>query len=326
MLNELDLLYLAQPLIIIAATTVLLVHYYWERALTSAVMGLSCLAYFTAIAGKVVFQLTVGVPSYPILEGLYFGLQTSILEVGLAYVVAAYAISKAQILIEQAPAYGAALAFWENGVLLGVLAIPGLVFVISTGGSGLPSGSLGQVVGLVALGTLERVSSILVHFSWGILVVAAAVSKRAKFLLAALPMGLIDSLVPFAGAISLAEFEAIVFALSALCFAVTYIMTREEWPSLWKDATGPSRLIDDGRATAHGPEPVLARPLSPASPGTVHAHCPKCKVVFEAERNPLLPHLGALQLRKCPACGKRSFMPSDLTSPLTWPEENRRLP
>ena len=74
-------------------------------------------------------------------------------------------------------------------------------------------GSLGTVLQLVALGTIERLGSILVHFSWGILVVVAAASRRTKYFLVALPMGLVDFLVPFAPSLGLPEFEGIAFGL-----------------------------------------------------------------------------------------------------------------
>jgi hypothetical protein len=325
-LSQLDLLYLAQPLMVIAATTALLLLYHRKRLLTSAVIWLSLLAYFLAIGGKILFQLAVAAPSDLLGQGLYYGLQTAILEVGLAYLFARQAVARALISVEQAPAYGAGLAFWENGVLLGVPSIVELVAVISTGGAGLPSGSLGQVVQLVAFGTLERVSSILVHFSWGILVVVAAVSKKSRFLLVALPMGLIDALVPVAPTLGLAGFETLVFALSVLCLAVTYLMTREGWPTFWGAAKGPSPSISPSLL---GPPPPTLGPSAAGSltrPGMIHAQCPKCRAVFEAPWNPFLPHMGPLELRKCPACGKRSFMPSGVADPLTWPPGKQRLP
>jgi hypothetical protein len=233
-MNSIDLVYLAQPLAIVAATSLLLVRYYRARLLSVDVIEFSALAYFLAIVGKVFFQLAVAPPASLAGQGLYYGLQTVFLEVGLAYVFVRYAVEHGLIRVDQAPAYGAGLAFWENGVLLGLLALPGLVAEISAGGSGLPSGSVVHVVAWVALGTLERVSSVLLHFSWGILVVVAAASNRVKFLLAALPMGLVDFLVPFAPSLPLWEFETAVFALALAGLTVTYLLTREEWPDFWR--------------------------------------------------------------------------------------------
>jgi ribosomal protein S27AE len=325
-LSQLDLLYLAQPLVILGATTGLLVLYYRKRLLTAAVMGLSFLAYFVAIAGKVAFQLLIATPSSAVWVGLYFGLQTAILEIGVAYLVARYALRENLIRVEEAPAYGAGLAFWENGILLGALTFPGLIVVILLGGSGLPSGSLGQVLQLMALGTLERGSSILAHFSWGILVVVGAASKKERYLLAALPMGLIDALVPFASSVSLAEFEGIVFALSVLCLTVTYILTRRDWPTFW-GAPVPAQRTSS--SSTFGPIPSTRYVLSGGSlspPGRDRARCGKCGAVFAAPRNLFLPHLGTLVLRKCPSCGNRSFIESHVDAPVTWPPANGKPP
>jgi len=54
----------------------------------------------------------------------------------------------------------------------------------------------------------------------------AAFFRRRSLLLLALPMGLVDSLVPFAGALSLPVFEAIVFALASICLMVSLASTR----------------------------------------------------------------------------------------------------
>jgi hypothetical protein len=50
----------------------------------------------------------------------------------------------------------------------------------------------------VALGTVERISSILIHFAWGYLCFMAAFFHKKRLFLIALPMCIIDFLVPFA--------------------------------------------------------------------------------------------------------------------------------
>ena len=68
--------------------------------------------------------------------GIYYGLQTVVFEVGLAYIIAWYAISKGGMGKDDAEAYGAGLAFWENAVLLGILPLLALtvyVIILSTG-------------------------------------------------------------------------------------------------------------------------------------------------------------------------------------------------
>jgi len=110
----LTLVYLLQPLSIILATSLLLFWYYRRRRLTPAVLGLSAFAYFIAIFGKVFLQgilVSAGLTSSnPYVLGTTYGLETSILEVGLAYLVAQDAFTKNRIKAEAAPAYGAGLA------------------------------------------------------------------------------------------------------------------------------------------------------------------------------------------------------------------------
>ena len=89
-----------------------------------------------------------------------------------------------------------------------------------------------QALGSVALGTLERISSILFHFSWGYLCVLAAVYKKKRLFLIALPMGFVDFLVPFATPGNLMLFEAAVFTLSVVSFLVAWYATKTVAKSL----------------------------------------------------------------------------------------------
>jgi hypothetical protein len=50
--------------------------------------------------------------------GLYYGLQTVFLEVGLAYVLAVYGVRRRGLKSSDGVGYGLSLAFWENGVLI----------------------------------------------------------------------------------------------------------------------------------------------------------------------------------------------------------------
>jgi hypothetical protein len=235
--NPLAILCLLQPAAMVAATVVLLLVYYRRRLLTVEVLAFSGVAYFAAIAAKALLQARLGVPTNPLVAGLYYGLQTVVLEIGLAYAFARYAVKNKYLQLEQAPAFGASLAFWENGLLLGLLAIPGLLIAIVSGGAG-ASDSPSEILQLVGLGTMERVGSVLAHFSWGVLVAVAAATGRWRYLAVALPMGLIDMLVPFAPLLPLWAFESIVLALSALCLGVAYLVTRSEWPALWTARRG----------------------------------------------------------------------------------------
>jgi len=323
--SSLDLLYVLQPIVIIAATTGLLAFYYRRRLLTAPVLSISLLAYVLAIGGKVVFQLVVPAPTGTWAAGAYYGGQTAVLEVGLAYLFARYSIERRGLRIDNAPAYGAALAFWENGFLLGLLSLPGLLVVVGAGGDGLPAGSFGQVATLVALGTLERVSSVLAHFSWGILVVVAAATRQVRYLAVAVPMGLVDFLVPFAPGLGLVEFEGLIFLLSVLCLLVTYLLTKDEWPSFWGGTPAPPPAVPYRYLASPVPPPVAPPVPTAGSPGEDRSQCPTCGAVFEAPSSLFLPHLGSLVLRKCPACGRRSFMPSHVEAPVTWPGRNPPL-
>ena len=273
-------------------------------------MGLSANAYFVAIIGKVLLQdsLAAGglLPSNPYALGVILGLETSALEIGVSLLVAQDALEKKRMRIESAPAYGMGLAFWENGVLLGVFALPALVWAMASGSSALQYGSPSEVLWLVALGTLERVSSILVHFSWGILTVVAAASGKMKYLFAAFPMGFVDALVPFAPSLGLATFELIVFTISLASLLATYGLTKNDWRIIWEDA-GAWRSLPPSTVPSLRASPDI--PLSPqVSDTSKNTKCSKCETVFHAEWNPFLPHMGSLVLRKCPTCKKWSFM------------------
>jgi len=192
--------------------------------------------------------------------------------------------------------------------------LPSLVWAIVNGNPALPQGSASQILQLVALGALERVSSIS-HFSWGILAVVAAFSKKTKYLIVAFPMGFIDFLVPFASSMSLLKFELIVFSLSVLSLLATYALTKDDWPMVWRD-----RAVSQLTTKSVGsPTSGLSDLTSPPSLGNPvsNVKCSKCGTVFEADWNPFLPHLGSAILRRCPFCQKLSFMNSNVDEPLT---------
>jgi hypothetical protein len=104
---------------------------------------------------------------------------------------------------------------------------------------------------LIGYTVLERISSLLFHFSWSYLCVFAALFRKKLFLLAALPMGLVDSLVPFVGSFGIFGFEMLVFMLSVACLAITVILTsnvrEESAPSL----TSLQSLLDAGKVRSH---------------------------------------------------------------------------
>ena len=222
---------------------------YWrrKRRLAGTVLLLSLIAYAGAIALKEVIQYFTfnpfsdyfGYVSWQ--TGLYFGLQTSFFEVGLAYLVARYAVGRKYMGAPDAEGYGVSLAFWENAILLGALTFLNLVatYVIISAGL-LPQSvyqtlvadnpsvfySPQQLAVPIAFAILERVSSFLAHFAWGYLTVLGAALRKPVYVLVALPMGLIDALVPFLGNFALWQSEAMILALSLVCLFVALFATR----------------------------------------------------------------------------------------------------
>jgi hypothetical protein len=224
----------------------MIIHYRKKNTFTKWIFLYSLLAYAIAIAAKEVIQI----PTYAyilatnnlVYLGLYFGLQTVFLEVGLAYLFACFGVKKNQLSLTEASAYGAGLAFWENGVLLGLFSIISYIAdyaVISSGGSTAQAvlttimasqptafGSPLIVLPGVALGTLERISSIFAHFAWGYLCVIAACTKQRKYFYIALPMGFLDFFVPFANLMPQYVFELIVFVWCFMCFILAKSITK----------------------------------------------------------------------------------------------------
>jgi hypothetical protein len=241
-LQNIDPVFILQPVTVITLCTVLLVYLHKWRGFQISVLAYSFVAYAAAIALKYAVQLpTIGsVTSYfgqaSIGLGAYYGIQTMFFEVGLAFVVARYAVRKRKLGKRDAEGYGAGLAFWENAVLLGALPLIDLVayYAILSTNSPLAQtvydllnknspglfNPVPQAFASVALGTVERVSSILIHLAWGYLCLMAAVYGRKRLLLLALPMGLVDFLVPFATAIGLVRFEVLVFVISVVSLLV----------------------------------------------------------------------------------------------------------
>ncbi len=218
---------------------VLILYWRRKRTLKWIVLLYSLIAYAVAIAAKTLIQSVTyssmrsafGYPSVGI--GLYFGLQTVFLEVGLAYLVARYAVKKGHLGEEDAESYGISLSFWENGILIGLLTTINMVsyyLILGYGSSSLSTYLYNELMksspGLfktgsaaaynVFLSNLERTSSALAHIAWGMLTMFAVVYNRKRYLFAALPMGMIDALVPYASTMGITNFELTIFVLSVL--------------------------------------------------------------------------------------------------------------
>jgi uncharacterized membrane protein YhfC len=164
-----------------------------------------------------------------------------VFEVGLAFIVAWFAVRRGALERKDAEAYGSGLAFWENAILLGLLSLINLVayYSILSSNTALAQNLCTQLdasapqlfapaseaLRAVALGVVERTSSILIHLAWGYLCFMAAYYHRRRLFLIALPMGFIDFLVPFAqNAIFI--FEAMVFALAVISMLIAWYVTR----------------------------------------------------------------------------------------------------
>jgi len=247
-MQNINPIFILQPVIVIVICIVLLLYWYRRRRFHWMALAYSLVAYTVAIALKYAVQIPTinAVEGYfgqaSVGLGVYYGLQTVVFEVGLAYLVAFYIINHSLLERKDAEAYGSGLAFWENAGLLGVVTLINLVVYYSILSSNTP---LAQTVynqlmanqpGLFAStqtalmsmlwGILERISSIMMHFAWGYLCFMAVILRRKRLFLIALPMGFVDFLVPFASSMGLPVFEGVVFALAVLAVVVAWFVTK----------------------------------------------------------------------------------------------------
>jgi hypothetical protein len=246
-MQNIDLVYFLQPIVTIAFSAALIIYWLSKRTFTRSVFVYALLAYAGAIAIKIVVQiLTYGVFLARFRDnssalGAYFGIQTVLFEVGGAFLVATWAVSRGKLNAKDAEGYGLGLAFWENAGYVGVFGLFSLISVYLT----LASGQIAQefyssltstrpelfyppsvALPLVGYGLLERVTSLLFHFSWGYLCLLASSMHEKRYLLLALPMGLVDFFVPFATSLGIPVFEAFLFALGLCTLGLTLLVTR----------------------------------------------------------------------------------------------------
>ncbi|MGA2199949.1 MAG: YhfC family glutamic-type intramembrane protease [Nitrososphaerales archaeon] len=246
-MQNIDPFLFIEPVVFIAISAGLILYWRLKRRFVAIVLLFSFIAYAGAIALKEIVQaftaggVTAAFGSASWQTGVYYGVQTSVFEVGLTYLVARYAISRKMMEGADGEAYGISLAFWENGVLLGALTLFNLVTTYFLIAGGLIPASVYQTIVNsepsvfyspqqlalpMAFGVLERISSLLAHFSWGYLCVLAVYMRRRAYFLVALPMGLLDVTVPFAQEIPLWEYETLIFAISLGFFLVAWTITR----------------------------------------------------------------------------------------------------
>ena len=246
-MQNIDALFIVEPVLIIGFSLALVLYWNRKRPIGWVVPAFALLAYGGAIAAKVLFQyltapILLTLTSSDWLLGLYLGLQTVVFEVGGAFLVARFAVSRRKMDGKDAEAYGLSLALWENGGLLGAIALINVLYyaaVISSGGPmadnlyTLLSKTQPQLfyspleaMPILAWGLLERVSSLLVHFSWGYLCVKSVYPHKRKYLFVALPMGMIDFLVPFVQVLTVPTFESVVFVFGVACLIISLEATR----------------------------------------------------------------------------------------------------
>ncbi len=246
-MQNIDPLYFLQPILSIALPLGLVIYWHYERTFTRRVLFYSFIAYAGAIGIKVIFQYAtyasfrVRFGENPLALGTYFGLQTIVFEVGLAFLIAMWAISRRKLHPRDAEGYGLGLAFWENAGLVGGLGLVNLTIIylaLASGGStaapflGLANSRPdlfyppSQALPLIAWGTLERVTSLLFHVCWGYLTLLAAAQHRMRYLFLALPMGGVDLLVPFAGIVGIEACELSLFVLGLGVLGLTVLVTK----------------------------------------------------------------------------------------------------
>jgi len=246
--QNMDPVYFLEPVIIILFSAGLVLYWHYRRSFRRALLGYSLLAYAGAIAVKVILQaLTFNAfqawyDKNPWALGIYFGAQTVFFEVGGAFLVAAWAVSRGKLDAKDAEAYGLGLALWENAGYVGVLGLANFIAVYAMLATGGPNSQqlLSSLVKarpelfyaplealpLVGYGILERVSSLLFHFSWGYLCLLATCFHKKSYFVLALPMGLVDFFVPFASALTIPVFELGIFILGLGALGVALIVTR----------------------------------------------------------------------------------------------------
>jgi YhfC intramembrane metalloprotease len=240
-MENINFLFILQPVIVIGVGSALMLYWYRKRRFHGMIWLYTLIAYGGAIAAKYAVQIpTIGMisGSGDVALGLYYGVQTEVFEVGFAYLVAYLAFKRGSLDRRDAEAYGSGLGFWENVAFLSALSLVNLVayyFILSSGSSlattlynqlsqSTPSlfASNTEALGLITLGIVERISSLMIHIAWGYLCVMAVLRHNKKLFLIALPMGLVDFLVPFASNMGPILFEATVFAFAVISIGVAW--------------------------------------------------------------------------------------------------------
>lgn len=249
-MQNIDPLYFIIPIVVIAFSFGLVIYWQKKRCFSKWVLLYSLAAYAGAIALKYIVQIpTISAVesasgNNPIVLGFYYGIQTGVFEVGGAFLVASYAVSRGHLKARDAEGFGLGLALWENGVLISIPLL--LNYIIYYAVLGTPNSSFAQTLysdltkdtpslfygasealPVIGFSILERITSLFAHFSWGLLAVLAAVYKKRSYLAVAFPIGfVIDFSVPFASQLGTILFETIIFLIATLGLIITLSITR----------------------------------------------------------------------------------------------------
>jgi hypothetical protein len=248
-MQNINLIYASGPAVITALCLFLLFFWHYRRRLTRNALLYSLMAYASAIAIKYIFQL-ISFNAYnslvdhsPAALGFYYGIQTALLEGGIAVLVAGYAMGKGKLDIKDAEGYGLGLAFWENGLLLGVFSLLNYIAYYAILSSNLQQAqtiydmliakqpelfySSAKAIPIVAYSVLERISSIMVHFSWGLLAIFAVTYGKKRFIPLLFISGfLMDFLVPFSNILGLQVEELLGFCISSLSLLSAFLIIK----------------------------------------------------------------------------------------------------
>jgi YhfC intramembrane metalloprotease len=262
------------PIVVIGFSLGLVIYWRLERCFSKWALGYSSAAYFGAIILKYVIQIPTihtmesASNNSPWVLGLYYGIQTGVLEVGGAFLLAQIAYSRGHFKARDAGAFGLGLAFWENAILIGaftlidyasyytILSNPAssaaqlLYPALLKASPGLFYGS-SAAIPVIGYGILERVSSFLAHFSWGLLAVLGAVFRKRIYFAVAFPIGfLIDFLIPFSSRLGIGLFELIIFCIALVGFIAALVITRSVRGKMSAE-TAPAIEVDSSNPSVH---------------------------------------------------------------------------
>ena len=238
MIPQINPLSLLWPLItIIIGTLPILI-----LKVNAKVFGVAAISYFIAIALKIVIQeLTLNyIIIYPYyIQGLYYGGQTAIFEIGLAFLFAV--IFK----IDKPIDFGVSLAFWENAIFLGFLSgitLPDVLISYYLIASNAPASKIiyesfkntvlylgnNQLLEYMLYHTFDRLSSLFAHGAWGSMASLYFIRRKKSYFIIMI-LGFIDFMVPLfnEGIINYFTISILSLLLSIIGFLSMYIIYQE---------------------------------------------------------------------------------------------------